>query len=411
MTDVIGVGALNRYVKSVLDSDGFLSDLALRGEVSGFVNHVKSGHWYFTLKDEKASVKAVMFRQEARRLGFVPQDGMRVIVRCRGSLYEATGSFQVYVQDLFPDGLGAAQLAFDQLKARLEQEGLFRPEHKKPLPAYPRRIGVVTSATGAALQDIRNVLGRRWPLATLLLAGVNVQGLGAAGEISSAITTLDRSGLADVIIVARGGGSREDLWVFNDEGIARAAYGCKTPLISAVGHEIDVSILDYVADLRAPTPSAAAELAVPDREAERKKICTTLSNIHEYMHSRLNLCYNELAAARNVAGQLNGETLCRPKRDKLLELCAELRKTQSRLLTEKRRELVSACALAHSLSPYAVLGRGYAILRDEAGACVPVAALRPDQIIRLQGQGASALCRVEQVIQTQEDTNEKSKEF
>lgn len=411
MTDVIGVGALNRYVKSVLDSDGFLSDLALRGEVSGFVNHVKSGHWYFTLKDEKASVKAVMFRQEARRLGFVPQDGMRVIVRCRVSLYEATGSFQVYVQDLFPDGLGAAQLAFDQLKARLEQEGLFGPEHKKPLPAYPRCIGVVTSATGAALQDIRNVLGRRWPLATLLLAGVNVQGLGAAGEISSAITTLDRSGLADVIIVARGGGSREDLWVFNDEGIARVAYACKTPLISAVGHEIDVSILDYVADLRAPTPSAAAELAVPDREAERKKICTTLSNIHEYMHSRLNLCYNELAAARNVAGQLNSETLCRPQRDKLLELCAELRKTQSRLLTEKRRELVSACALAHSLSPYAVLGRGYAILRDEAGACVPVAALRPDQIIRLQGQGASALCRVEQVIPTQEDTNEKSQKL
>ena len=289
MTDVIGVSALNRYVKSTLDSDGFLSDLALRGEVSGFVNHVKSGHWYFTLKDEKASVKAVMFRQEARRLGFVPQDGMRVVVRCRASLYEATGSFQVYVQDLFPDGLGAAQLAFDQLKARLEAEGLFRPEHKKPLPAYPARIGVVTSATGAALQDIRNVLSRRWPLATLLLAGVNVQGLAAAEEISRAIAELDASGLADVIIVARGGGSREDLWVFNDERIARAAYACKTPLISAVGHEIDVSILDYVADLRAPTPSAAAELATPDREAERQKICTILSNIHEYMHSRLNL--------------------------------------------------------------------------------------------------------------------------
>ena len=216
MNDVIGVSALNRYVKSTLDSDGFLSDLALRGEVSGFVNHVKSGHWYFTLKDEKASVKAVMFRQEARRLGFVPQDGMRVVVRCRVSLYEATGSFQVYVQDLFPDGLGAAQLAFDQLKARLEAEGLFRPEHKKLLPAYPERIGVVTSATGAALQDIRNVLSRRWPLATLLLAGVNVQGLAAAEEISRAIAELDASGLADVIIVARGGGSREDRWAFND---------------------------------------------------------------------------------------------------------------------------------------------------------------------------------------------------
>lgn len=282
MTDVIGVSALNRYVKSVLDGDGFLADLALRGEISGFVNHVKSGHWYFTLKDERASVKAVMFRQEARRLGFVPQDGMRVVVRCRVSLYEATGSFQVYVQDLFPDGLGAAQLAFDQLKARLEQEGLFRPEHKMPLPAYPRCIGVVTSATGAALQDIRNVLSRRWPLATLLLAGVNVQGLAAAQEICDAIAALDKSGLADVIIVARGGGSREDLWVFNDERIARAAYACKTPLISAVGHEIDVSILDYVADLRAPTPSAAAELATPDREMERKKYapsCQIFMNI------------------------------------------------------------------------------------------------------------------------------------
>ena len=203
MTDVIGVSALNRYVKSTLDGDAFLSDLALRGEVSGFVNHVKSGHWYFTLKDEKASVKAVMFRQEARRLGFVPQDGMRMVVRCRVSLYEATGSFQVYVQDLFPDGLGAAQLAFDQLKARLEQEGLFRPEHKKPLPAYPKHIGVVTSATGAALQDIRNVLSRRWPLATLLLAGVNVQGLGAAGEINEAIAALDSSGLADVMAALR----------------------------------------------------------------------------------------------------------------------------------------------------------------------------------------------------------------
>lgn len=411
MTDVIGVSALNRYVKSVLDSDGFLADLALRGEISGFVNHVKSGHWYFTLKDEKASVKAVMFRQEARRLGFVPQDGMRVVVRCRVSLYETTGSFQVYVQDLFPDGLGAAQLAFDQLKARLEQEGLFRPEHKKPLPAYPRCIGVVTSATGAALQDIRNVLSRRWPLATLLLAGVNVQGLAAAGEICEAITALDKSGLADVIIVARGGGSREDLWVFNDERIARAAYACKTPLISAVGHEIDVSILDYVADLRAPTPSAAAELATPDRAVERQNICTILSNIHEYMHSRLNLCYNELAAARQAAAGITGEALCRPKQDRLQALCGELHAAQAGLLAEKKRELASACALVHSLSPYAVLGRGYAIVRDETGACLPVAALQPGQTVCLQGYTAQARCRVEQVSQTQEVTDEKSQEL
>ena len=411
MAEIITVSVLNRYVKTLLERDAVLDGLAVRGEIAGFVHHYKSGHYYFSLRDEQCSIKAVMFSRDARRLPFTPQNGMRVILRGRVSLFERDGAYQLYVEEMIPDGVGSMQLALEQLKARLAAEGLFDPARKKPIPTEPACIGLVTSATGAAIQDIRNVLTRRWPLVQVLLAPVNVQGQQAAGEISAAIRRLDADGRPDVILVARGGGSREDLWVFNDEGIARAAYGCKTPLISAVGHEIDVSILDYVADLRAPTPSAAAELAVPDREAERKKICTTLSNIHEYMHSRLNLCYNELAAARNVAGQLNGETLCRPKRDKLLELCAELRKTQSRLLTEKRRELVSACALAHSLSPYAVLGRGYAILRDEAGACVPVAALRPDQIIRLQGQGASALCRVEQVIPTQEDTNEKSQKL
>ena len=236
MADVITITALNRYVKSLLDSDQVLGGIALRGEVANFVHHYKSGHYYFTLRDERASVKAVMFRQDAQRLAFTPQDGMRVIVRCRVSLYEATGSFQVYVSDLFPDGVGAAQLAFEQLKARLEAEGLFRPEHKRPIPARPGCIGVVTSATGAALQDIRNVLSRRWPLAKLLLAPVNVQGELAAPEISRAIAALDGSGRADVIIVARGGGSREDLWVFNDERIARAAYACKTPLILSLIH-------------------------------------------------------------------------------------------------------------------------------------------------------------------------------
>ena len=226
MAEVISVSALNRYVKNLLDVNDVLFDLALRGEIANFV------------RDEAASVRAVMFRSDARRLGFQPEEGMKVVVRCRVTLYERDGAFQVYVNDMFPDGIGSTQLAFEQLKAKLDKEGLFAPEHKKPLPRYPQCIGLVTSKTGAALQDIRNVIGRRWPAVRLLLAPVNVQGFEAAEEIADAITRLDKSGRVDEIIVARGGGSREDLWVFNAEVIARAAYRCKKPLISAIGHEI-----------------------------------------------------------------------------------------------------------------------------------------------------------------------------
>ena len=283
MAEVISVSALNQYVKTLLDANDLLFDLALRGEIANFVQNARSGHCYFSLRDETSSVKAVMFRSDARRLGFRPEEGMKVIVRCRATLYERDGAFQVYVNDMFPDGIGSAQLAFEQLKAKLDREGLFAAERKKPLPRFPKCIGLVTSKTGAALQDIRNVIGRRWPAVRLLLCPVSVQGFEAADEIAAAIDRLDKSGQVDEIIVARGGGSREDLWVFNAERIARAASRCKTPLISAIGHEIDFTILDFVADQRAPTPSAAAELAVPDRAefhenyAIWKKIFTFLS--------------------------------------------------------------------------------------------------------------------------------------
>ena len=206
MAEVITVSALNRYVKSLFDANDRLFDLALRGEVANFVQNARSGHCYFTLRDEQASVKAVMFRSDAQRLAFCPEEGMRVVVRCRATLYERDGAFQLYVNEMFPDGIGAAQLALEQLKARLEQEGLFDAAHKKPLPQYPRCIGLVTSKTGAALQDIRNVISRRWPGIRLLLCPVMVQGFEAAPQIAAAIRTLDRSGRADVIIVARGGG-------------------------------------------------------------------------------------------------------------------------------------------------------------------------------------------------------------
>ncbi len=214
MAEVISVSALNQYVKTLLDANDLLFDLALRGEIANFVQNARSGHCYFSLRDETSSVKAVMFRSDARRLGFRPEEGMKVIVRCRATLYERDGAFQVYVNDMFPDGIGSAQLAFEQLKAKLDREGLFAAERKKPLPRFPKCIGLVTSKTGAALQDIRNVIGRRWPAVRLLLCPVSVQGFEAADEIAAAIDRLDKSGQVDEIIVARGGGSREDLWVF-----------------------------------------------------------------------------------------------------------------------------------------------------------------------------------------------------
>lgn len=300
MAEVITVSALNRYVKTLLDANDALFDLALRGEIANFVQNARSGHCYFSLRDDVCSVKAVMFRTDARRLAFRPEEGMRVVVRCRATLYERDGAFQLYVNDMFPDGIGTAQLALEQLKAKLEQEGLFALEHKKPLPAFPKCIGVVTSKTGAALQDIRNVLTRRWPSVRLLLCPVTVQGFEAAQQVADAIKKLDQRKEVDEIIVARGGGSREDLWVFNAEMIARAAYRCKKPLISAIGHEIDYTILDFVADCRAPTPSAAAELAVPDR-AEQKRILLDLQqNIRK-------ICKNVLIYAIMV---WNNTTLC-----------------------------------------------------------------------------------------------------
>ena len=324
MAEVITPSALNRYVKRLLDADDALFDLALRGEIANFVQNARSGHCYFSLRDEEASVKAVMFRTEARRLAFRPEEGMRVVVRCRVTLYERDGAYQVYVNEMFPDGIGAAQLAFEQLKQKLAQEGLFDDAHKKPLPAYPRCIGLVTSKTGAALQDIRNVIGRRWPAARLLLCPVSVQGFAAAKEVAAAITRLDQSGLVDEIIVARGGGSREDLWVFNAEVIARAAFRCKTPLISAIGHEIDFTILDFVADRRAPTPSAAAELAVPDRAALLRSLAELEENIHKNMQNRREVCYNNLECS---AGLLARGLARRPLEQGSRELAAYLKST------------------------------------------------------------------------------------
>ena len=404
MAEVISVSALNQYVKTLLDSNDILFDLALRGEIANFVQNARSGHCYFSLRDGAASVKAVMFRSDARQLAFRPEEGMKVVVRCRATLYERDGAFQIYVNAMFPDGVGEAQLAFEQLKAKLDQEGLFAPEHKKELPAFPKCIGLVTSKTGAALQDIRNVIGRRWPAVRLLLAPVNVQGFEAADEIAAAITRLDKSGRVDEIIVARGGGSREDLWVFNAEKIARAAYRCKTPLISAIGHEIDFTILDFVADQRAPTPSAAAELAVPDRAEQARKLCNLEENIHISIQNRLSLCYNKLEQTVQPLSRAGLQAGLDERSAKLDALAAQLHSAaQSRMQAGDTR-LKHAAALAASLNPYGVLARGYAMVQDSRGRICPPDALRPGQHCVIRGNRCRAACTIDTVEELDEST-------
>lgn len=395
MADVFTVTALNRYVKTLLDADDTLFDLALCGEVANFVQNARSGHCYFSLRDGQATVKAVMFRQDARRLAFRPEEGMHVIVRCRVTLYERDGAFQVYVTDMFPDGIGSAQIALEQLKQKLYAEGLFAQERKQPIPARPDCIGLVTSKTGAALQDIRNVLSRRWPLVKVLLYPVSVQGFEAAEQVAAGIDYLGKKANVDVIIVARGGGSKEDLWVFNAECIARAAFRCPKPLISAIGHEIDTTILDYVADLRAPTPSAAAEVAVPDQMEVRQKLCIIEKNMQENMQTRVAMCYNKFAdlAMQVAENPCEGAISC--KQERLTSLAEQLRRSAAQALQRKQVQLKHSAALTESLSPYRVLARGYALVQNTKGTCVKTEQVGAGERIRVVGTSKILRCLVE----------------
>ena len=329
---------------------------------------------------------------------------MKVVVRCRATLYERDGAFQVYVNEMFPDGIGAAQLAFEQLKAKLEQEGLFAAEHKKPLPAYPKCIGIVTSKTGAALQDIRNVISRRWPAAKLLLCPVSVQGFEAAQQVADAIGRLDRSGKVDEIIVARGGGSREDLWVFNAEVIARAAYRCKVPLISAIGHEIDFTILDFVADRRAPTPSAAAELAVPDRVELLRVLLQLEQRCQSTLQSRFAAASGRLErAGQQLSRDMTRRTLTAGQ-TKLEAYQKELEDAARSGIQKRTNQLRHAAALADSLSPYRVLGRGYAMVYDSKNRLCSADALSTGDRITLRGAAHTAECTVLSVEELNEST-------
>ncbi|MBQ1985792.1 MAG: exodeoxyribonuclease VII large subunit [Clostridia bacterium] len=367
---VLSITQINYFIKSLIEGDGRLTDIYAAGEISNFTDHYRSGHLYFSLKDEKSVIKAVMFSSAARRIRFRPKDGMRVIVRGRVSVYEPSGQYQFYVEEMQPDGVGALSLAFEQMKEKLSKEGLFSEEHKKPLPRFPHKVGIITSPTGAAVQDMLNILSRRWPAAELVFCPVFVQGEGAPRQLVRAIQLMNNRKAVDVILIGRGGGSAEDLAAFNDEELARAIFASDIPVISAVGHETDFTICDFVADLRAPTPSAAAELAVPDREEILQQLFllnTKLRRAEESLLSYNRQILDTLTATRVFR---DPQTIIIDRHmllDSLTQRMASLE--QNRILSEKE-VLSSISGRLDAMSPLKVLSRGYAIVSDNNGCVV-----------------------------------------
>ncbi len=387
---VATVSQINNYIKRVLDANTILNDIWIKGEISNFKLHY-SGHMYITLKDEGGVLKAVMFKSAASGLNFKPEDGMKVMARGRVAVYEAGGAYQLYIYEMIPDGVGELYIAYEQLKKRLEAEGIFAPEHKKPIPQYPEKVGVVTAATGAAVRDIINVITRRYPYAEIILYPSLVQGVGAAENICRAIEYFNETKMVDVIIAGRGGGSIEDLWAFNEEAVARAIYASDIPIISAVGHETDFTIADFAADLRAPTPSAAAEIAVPSQLELISRIMVDKNRIANAMIKRLKEEKKHLEGlkVKNPKERIQDEYI----RIDNLEKQAE-KNFKIKLLHEKER-LGTLASKLDALSPLKVMARGYAIALDDDGNVIKSAAdMDSDMEFDLKLHDGEKRCRV-----------------
>ncbi len=397
ITPVFRVSELNEYVSNALASDPNLCELRVRGEISGFKRH-SSGHLYFSLKDESALVRCVMFRQQAMRLGFEPQDGMQVLLYGRAALYEKDGSFQLYANYLKKSGEGELYLRFLALKKELEERGWFAEERKRPIPFLPNRIGVVTSGTGAAVQDIVNIVRRRFPSMPIVLASVRVQGAGAAEEIARAIREMNVQNAADVLIVGRGGGSMEDLWAFNEPVVAEAIVTSRIPVISAVGHETDFTIADFTADLRAPTPSAAAELAVPEMDACYEGVRIYSDRMRHALTSRVNKMRADvrLFAGAKAFRMLESRLMSqRQTLDAMRE--RSFRGSRERVLSA-RSELMRLRAQLLALGPAAVLERGYAIVTDGSGGALSgVTGMRAGELVGIRMRDGAADARIERV--------------
>ena len=359
---VLTVTQLNMYVKSILDSNTVLNDVYIQGEISNFTNHYKSGHLYMSIKDETGIIKAVMFRQYASSLNFTPKSGMKVIVRGRVSLFERDGTYQLYITAMRQAGLGDLQLAYEQLKAKLQKEGLFDTEKKKMLPKIPSRVAVITSPTGAAVQDIFNILKRRFPLVNVIMCPVQVQGELAAPQLIEAVKQVNEKNCADVIIIGRGGGSIEDLWAFNDETLAREIYKSKIPVISAVGHETDFTICDYVADRRAPTPSAAAELAVPDRDDLIIRFDRLKSNLKNSLTRTFKQNELKFESLMNKQCMKNPYFSITVKGQEVDLLENRMIKSFERIYSQSNASFLKVASKLNSLSPTNVLLRGYSVV-------------------------------------------------
>lgn len=363
---VYPVSVVNRYVKTILDRDDVLSDLWVSGEISNLKLH-SSGHLYFTLKDSLGAVNAVMFASDARRLKFRPENGAKVQARGSVTLYEKTGGYQLYVRQMEAEGTGDLYLAFEMLKSKLEAEGLFDPARKKPIPSFSRKVGIVTSPTGAAVRDIIQISRRRFPGVSLVLYPALVQGSGAAPTIVKGIETLDRMDGVDVIIVGRGGGSIEDLWPFNEEIVARAIADCHTPIISAVGHETDFTIADFVSDLRAPTPSAAAELAVMDAAGWLNTLEVGAVRRENILRQKIQLYRTQTEAAAQKLSHLSPENLIRQWRQNVDMDAERIENLMSRYMEGKRHSLDRMSESLRMNSPLYPLSKGYAMITDEEG--------------------------------------------
>lgn len=392
---VLSVTQLNEHLKELIDADRFVQNVYVRGEISNYKLY-PSGHHYFTIKDSESALKCVMFRFAAGSLRFKPENGMKVIAFGRVQVYPRDGAYQLYVSNMTPDGVGDLTVAFEQLKEKLFKEGLFDREHKKPLPRYPMRIGVVTSSAGAAVHDIIRVLRKRWPIGKILLLPVRVQGIEAPPEIVGAIRYANRHNVADVLIVGRGGGSIEDLWAFNDERVARAIYESEIPVISAVGHEPDVTIADFVADLRAATPSNGAELCAPD-----------FSELLEYLDSAearsVNAIESQLQRYRQRLSALSEKRVLQDPKNYVEDRRISLKHLEARLfsaagvnISKSRERFAASASKLDALSPLKVLGRGYSIAKTSDGHVIKSASdvKSGDEItISLQKDSIEAIVR------------------
>ena len=391
--EIFSVSTLNEYIKKIFENNRTLCSVTVKGEISNFTNH-RSGHLYFSLKDSDGQIRAVMFRSKASALRFMPESGMKVIVHGSVTVYPRDGSYQIYVSSMQPDGIGALYLAYEQLKAKLDSEGLFDVEHKLSIPSFPKKIGVITSPTGAAVRDIINVTGRRYPMADLFIYPALVQGSGAEASLVRALDYLDNSGLCDVIIIGRGGGSIEDLWAFNSELLARRIYASGTPIISAVGHETDFTICDFVADLRAPTPSAAAEIAVPDK----KELVMHIDGLDERLLSALTRSVGRCREKFNALSQrVNTDAILRQfsfKRDEVSVLGEKACLLISGITNRKRDQLTSVIAKAEALSPLSTLSRGYSLAEKDGVVIDTINALSVGETISLRMHDGVALAEV-----------------